>query len=524
MMNPIKKLITTDFTQPKDRKRIFKNIRTLFDLSYKNEYTLDDNTWNDLMMDDVFKELDRTYTSSGEAVLYSMLRNPLMDRDKLEEREKYINLFRENKKLSGDLRYILFNMGFDSNNRLIEMLEGLLSVSKFKFYFYTFIGQLLPLLLIILTIILKEPRLIIGIAILINLNIYITDKEKNNVKATGIVCLRNLLDAAYKLSKKDNLTLSPYTKKLKSTLNIKEVKSIDRSTKFIKVITGFAGLLEYLAVPFLLEVTTYYKISGYLLENEDKLLTLYYLVGEIDALISIASYKESNISKITSPKFTDKTSIKIIDGIHPLLKKPVENSVTIEKNGIVLTGTNMSGKSTFLRMISTNILLAQTFNFVFAKEYEACFLNLVSSISPKDDINEGKSYYLAEAESILRIIKALDNDIPVFCPIDEIFRGTNPIERISSSAEILSYINSKDAICIVATHDRELSEMLKDHYEFYYFSEDINSTEGLSFDYKLKEGVSNTRNAIKLLDYVGFPKEITAAAYQRAETLNENFI
>ncbi|WP_143315344.1 DNA mismatch repair protein MutS [Clostridium sp. HBUAS56017] len=523
-MNTIKKLILSDFTRTKDSKRNFTKIRALFDLSYKNEYTIDDNTWDDLMMNDVFTKLDRTYSSSGEAALYSMLRNPLMDKDKLEKRENLIELFRKNKELSGNIRYILFNMGFDSKNRLIEMLEGSLAVSKAKFFLYMILGQIVPLLLIILAFAFKEPRFAFGFFILVYLNIYITHKEKNNVTATGIIYLRDLLTAANKISKEDNLALASMTKKIKSALNDKEIKSIDRSTQFIKFITGYGEILEYLSVPFLLEVTNYYKISGILSNSEDKILTLYYLIGEIDALISIASYKEINISNCATPKFLDNTTLKIVDGIHPLLNKPVANSISIEKNGIVLTGTNMSGKSTFLRMMSTNILLAQTFNFVLAKEYEACFLNIVSSISPKDDINSGKSYYLSEAESVLRIIKALDSDIPVFCPIDEIFRGTNPIERISSSAEILSYINRRNAICIVATHDRELSEMLKDQYDFYYFSEDVNNTEGLSFDYKLKEGISNTRNAIKLLDYIGYPKEIIEAAYKKAETLNTNFI
>jgi DNA mismatch repair ATPase MutS len=522
IMNPVKKLIITDFTRIKDRRRNLNKIRTLFDLSYKNQYVIDDNTWDDLIMNDVFSALDRTYSTCGEAALYSMLRNPLMNETKLKERQKYINLFKENKKLSGNLRYILFNMGFDSDNRLIEMLEGLLSVSKFKFFLYTLLGQVIPLLLILLAILFKEPKFVIATGVIININILITQKEKNTVKATGIVHLRDLLNASIKISKEDNLTLSPLIKKIKSALN--EIKSIDRATKFINIITGLGGILEYISVPFLIEVTTYYRVSGMLVEKEDKILSLYYMIGEIDALISIASYLESNKNRYTIPQFIDETRIKITEGIHPLLKKPVANSISIEKNGIVLTGTNMSGKSTFLRMISTNILLAQTFNFALAKEYESCFLNIVSSISPQDDINAGKSYYLAEAESMLRIINALDEEMPVFCPIDEIFRGTNPIERISSSAEILSYINNKDAICIVATHDRELSEMLKDKYDFYYFSEDVNSNDGLSFDYKLKEGVSNTRNAIKLLDYVGFPREITAAAYKRAENLNDNFI
>lgn len=169
------------------------------------------------------------------------------------------------------------------------------------------------------------------------------------------------------------------------------------------------------------------------------------------------------------------------------------------------------------------MLLAQTFDFVLAEKYEAPIFNIVSSISPNDDLSSGKSFYMAEAESILRIIKALDKDLPVFCPIDEIFRGTNPIERISASAEILTYINKKNSISIVATHDRELVDILKDNYEFYYFSESVDSKEGLSFDYKLKKGVSKTRNAIKLLDYIGYPKDIIKKAYERSEKL-EGFI
>lgn len=211
------------------------------------------------------------------------------------------------------------------------------------------------------------------------------------------------------------------------------------------------------------------------------------------------------------------------EGVHPLVEDAVPNSININNKGIVLTGTNMSGKSTFLRMLGINIILAQSFNFVLAKKYESCFFNIVSSISPNDDVNEGKSYYMAEAESILRIIKATEKGIPVFCPIDEIFRGTNPTERIAASAEILKYINSKKTISIVATHDRELSDILKENYEFFYFSEKVDSKEGLSFDYKLKSGVSKTKNAIKLLEYIGYPEDIVKNAYKRSEVL-EKFI
>ena len=176
-----------------------------------------------------------------------------------------------------------------------------------------------------------------------------------------------------------------------------------------------------------------------------------------------------------------------------------------------------------VRNNSSRFRLAQTFYFTLAKEYEACFFNIVSSISPNDDVTAGKSFFMAEVESISRIIKALEKDAPVFCPIDEIFRGTNPIERIAMSAEILLYLNQHKTISIVATHDRELVDILKENYKFYYFSESVDSHKGLSFDYKLKTGVSQTRNAIKLLEYCDYPKEIVNNAYKRAESI-EGFI
>ena len=515
-VNVSKKFIKRDLNRTKNNHRNFNQIRTIFDLSEKNEFTIDDQTWNDLMMDEVFNELDRTYSTEGEAALYKMLRNPIVDEEELKERGKLINLFKEDMDLTINLRHILYNMIFDSKNRLIEMLNEFLSINKFKYYFYSILG-FIPVLIIAAAIIFKEPQFMIVLMVDIFFHMYIHNKEGETISPVGLVYLRDLINSANKLSTIKNEEMKVHTTKIKNLL--KSLGIIDRSTYILKTINSFGGFFEVLAIPFLIEESTYYRISGKLAKEKDKILELYYLVGEIDALISVAIYENNNKDKCSTPKFIKETSLKIKDGIHPLLKKPVANSINISKKGIVLTGTNMSGKSTFLRMISTNILLAQTFNLVLAKEYEGCFLNVVSSISPKDDIVNGKSYYMAEAESILRIIKASEGEIPVFCPIDEIFRGTNPLERISSSAEILSYINKRNGICIVATHDRELSDMLKDNYDFYYFSEEVDSENGLKFDYKLKKGISKTRNAIKLLEYVGYPKEIIENSFKRVEKM-----
>ncbi|EHI99796.1 DNA mismatch repair protein MutS domain protein [Clostridium sp. DL-VIII] len=515
-INVSRSFIQKDLNADKNKKRDIDKIRTLFDIEAKNEFTLDNQTWDDLIMDEVFYKLDRTYSAEGESVLYTMLRNPLIDEMELKERGKLIDIFKENIDLTVEIRRIFCNMVYDKKNRLIEMMNGIIHVNKSKFFIYSFLG-VLPILLIAAAIILKQPDLMMLVMIDIFVQIYIHTKEHENINAIGLIYLRDLISAAKKLSKIENEEIQSYITRIREVL--REIKSIDKSTCLISIVNSFDGLFELISIPFLIEEITYYKTNEKLLERKDKILDLYYLVGELDALISIAIYENKNKEKCTSPRFIKETSLKINDGIHPLLKKPVGNSIDIAKNGIVLTGTNMSGKSTFLRMVSTNILLAQTFNFALAKEYEGCLLNIVSSISPKDDIIHGKSYYLAEAEAILRIIKASEKEIPVFCPIDEIFRGTNPLERISSSAEILNYINKGKAICIVATHDRELSEMLKENYDFYYFSEEIDEKNGLKFDYKLKRGISKTRNAIKLLEYVGYPKEILENSYKRIESM-----
>ncbi|GAA0076959.1 DNA mismatch repair protein MutS [Clostridium sp. CTA-5] len=515
-----KDFIKKDLNSTKYRKRNFNQINLLFQLSKKNDFTIDNQTWDDLMMDDVFYELDRTYSTEGEAALYKMLRNPIMDEEKLKERSKLIDLFKKDLDLTVNLRRIFYNMIYDSKNRLLDMINDLIPVSKLKSLIYGIAG-IIPILLILAAIIFKEPKLMIAVLVDIFINMYIHNKEESTINAIGLIYLRDLINTSKKLLYIKNEEIKLYTTKMKALLN--ELSVLDKSTYLLKVLNSFGGLLQMFSIPFLIEESVFYRMSIKLVGKKDKILELYYLVGELDALISIALYQNDNKKKYCTPQFIKENSLKIIDGIHPLLKDPVANSLEISKKGIVLTGTNMSGKSTFLRMISTNILLAQTFNFALAHEYKGCFLNIISSISPKDDITSGKSYYLAEAESILRIIKGSEKEIPVFCAIDEIFRGTNPAERISSSAEILNYINKRNAICIVATHDRELSDILKENYDFYYFSEDVDNKNGLKFDYKLKKGISKTRNAIKLLEYIGYPKEIIQNSYRRVERM-ENFI
>lgn len=498
----------------KDRK--FKNIRKFFDMKEKQDYTIDDETWSDMDMDRVYGKLDRNSSTLGESVLYHMLRNPLKDEEKLKDRNKLIQSFKEDVKLREQLLITYYQLGRDRKNTFLEMIESELVVNKMKYYLYTILGKIFPLIAILFTIFVDESYAKY-IAISAALNMFVNYMERNTIKSRGIIYLRGIIKAAKKIASIKNNELSYYTDNINN--NLKEVKSIDRGTFLIGFVNMWQGLFEAICVIFLIEECAYYKVSEVLKYKKEYIMNIFYILGELEALLSISGYQKNLKEDYVNPIFTKEVFLDIKEGIHPLLDKPVANSISIKDKGIVLTGTNMSGKSTFLRMLGINILLSQTFYFALAKEYKASFFNIVSSISPNDDLSKGKSYYMAEAEGILRIVKALEKDLPVFCPIDEIFRGTNPIERIAMSAEILSYLQNGRTVSIVATHDRELVDILKDSYEFYYFSESVDSKNGLDFDYKLKVGVSNTRNAIKLLEYIGYPKKITEKAYKRAETI-----
>lgn len=509
-------LVRRDYKDKFHKVRNYNNIKKFFELSEKGDYTLDDQTWDDLDMDRVYAKLDRNYSSLGESALYSMLRNPLMDEEKLKQRSDLIEVFKEKEALRDKLLCIFFNLNRDRKNSFLDMIENELVANRSKYYLYTFIGKVLPIIMILLSIFI-DRKYMMWLLALTGINMFINNNERNTIKSNGIFYLRNIISSAKKIAAIKDENISYYTDKINAIL--KHVKDMDRGTKLISLVNMWGGFFESLSVIFLIEESAYYSISSALKEKKQYLLDLYYIVGELEALLSVSGYQYNLEQTYVEPTFRKELSLNITDGVHPLIENAVPNSIDIKSKGIVLTGTNMSGKSTFLRMLGINIIFAQTFYFALAEDYEACFFNVVSSISPNDDLAKGKSFYMAEAEAILRIINALDREVPVFCPIDEIFRGTNPVERISMSAEILTYLSNGNSISLVATHDRELVDILKDIYEFYYFSEDVDNKKGLSFDYKLKKGITQSRNAIKLLEYIGYPKTIVDKSYKRAESI-----
>ena len=255
-------------------------------------------------------------------------------------------------------------------------------------------------------------------------------------------------------------------------------------------------------------------------------MELYDIIGYVDALIGVASYR-NGLEAYCIPELWEykdgKRCLTIDELYHPLIKNPVKNTIDTQKS-ILFTGSNASGKSTFLKAAAINVIFAQTIHTVLGNQYKACFYRVYSSMALRDDILSKESYFIVEIKSLKRIFSELSQDTtPVLCFIDEILRGTNTVERVAASSQLLEEIAKDNALCFAATHDIELTYLLEDIYANYHF-EELLSEGDVSFDYKLKDGRANSRNAIRLLEMIGFEQTVVDKSQQRVETFLEKGI
>jgi hypothetical protein len=193
---------------------------------------------------------------------------------------------------------------------------------------------------------------------------------------------------------------------------------------------------------------------------------------------------------------------------HPLLpaKSRVSNDFEVPRKGSIalITGSNMSGKSTFLRSVGVNLVLAYAGAPVCAAQLECAWMPIHTSMRVTDDLGSGVSSFYAELLRVKMIIDA-SRERTILCLIDEIFRGTNSTDRLAGAAEVLKTLTALQTIGLVSTHDLELSRLADespDAFRNYHFSEQY-SESGIEFDYKLKPGKSRTTNALFLMRKLG---------------------
>jgi len=239
-------------------------------------------------------------------------------------------------------------------------------------------------------------------------------------------------------------------------------------------------------------------------------------ISELEALSSLANFAWLNQS-FTFPKFSlDESIFFQAKGLgHPMIpeKKRITNQYSISGKGKVhlLTGSNMSGKSTFLRTVGVNWILARSGAPVCADALTCSLPELWTSIRIEDSLVEGISFFLAEVQRLKQILRRIDEtDGAVFFLLDEIFKGTNSRERLIASKALIEKLRDGKSCGVISTHDLELlalADLFPQQISNYHFCECV-SQGSMTFDYKLREGELTTTNALKVMELAGLPLDL----------------
>lgn len=477
---------------------------------------IDDITWNDLSMNEVFQRTAQCDSSAGEEILYWRMRRNRMSCEEQRAFEQWVRRWGDEEKERERIEEMLCDIGkSDASYYIPAYLD---SIEAYILPFQWVYRMLQILLAVSFAGLLVFPGdwsvfPFVGMCA-VNLALYVWFNLKHELElslvGTAVSLLRNAKQIA---GQKDVGDLFPELGKalggLRGVIRGERILRIRKESKISGDATG--AFLDYMLGITLCQITTYNKVMKRMAGNIENYLTVYRCIGELDAAISTASFRKS-LPWCCTPEYTKEKKLEMKGIYHPLIKDPVANDLTLEKSCLI-TGSNASGKSTFIKAAAVNAILAQSINTCAAGYFSMPQTEVITSMAVKDDLMAGESYFIREIRYLKRILDSLTDERMTICAIDEILRGTNTGERIRASRAILEYLRDKNCIALVATHDKELTELLGNDYLNYHFSEEIGE-EDISFSYKIMEGPATSQNGVKLLEFAGFPREIIEAAQE----------
>ena len=225
-----------------------------------------------------------------------------------------------------------------------------------------------------------------------------------------------------------------------------------------------------------------------------------------DALVSMATFR-LNEDEAQEATIIDSSGVsyKARSIYHPFLgEKAVRNNFDIQNHEYyIITGANMAGKSTFLRTLGVNYILAMNGLPVFAEEMRVSVFRLFTNMRTTDDLTHGISYFNAELLRLKQLIASLDPNVPSLIILDEILKGTNSLDKLNGSRLFLEYISERNVTGVIATHDLELSKLEDENPQrFHNYSFEIELGTDVTYTYKIGRGVARNQNATFLLKQI----------------------
>lgn len=464
----------------------------------------------------LFQFLNETNTYFGKEILSQFLSPSEKNLDTILKRQKAVkelsklNYFCENLKCEG----MQSEQVSTNPKKIIEYFES--DEKVINSWVLRLIISILPILTVLLPLLIYESpsqpkQIMLLVIILIQVALYIFYLPK----------LSKVLNEVRKFKKSINNFKSMFMlieqEKFESKLN----KDMQKNLVHKKLASKYIKNLEYISdaidirhnplihiilnIFFLYDFHCLFALEDLRDESGKDIRKWLRTLGFFEALTSIAVLPQL-YTDWTYPKITkDIFEINAKNMGHPLINndKRVYNDLIL-KNTIIVSGSNMSGKTTFLRTIGINLILAYTGAPVCATQFTTPILDVYTSMRIQDNLKDNVSTFNAE---LIRVKKIIDNSrlrTPMIFLIDEIYRGTNTKDRIFGAERTLLQLRKAWIIGAISTHDLDLCSLEKEDNNFtnYYFSEEYIDNE-IRFDYKIKKGISTTRNARYLMKLVG---------------------
>ena len=313
--------------------------------------------------------------------------------------------------------------------------------------------------------------------------------------------------------------------KLKQTMRtngVSPVESLDDLSRRVNVAASRRS--AFWGIPYLfgqlllqLDIHVLQYLEGWQRKHGSHARRWFEGLAELESLSSLSAVAHDHPTWCYPTVKSDLTQLEGKQLGHPLIASDVRvsNDVSLGPKGrfLLVTGSNMSGKSTLLRSIGLNVILAQTGAPVCADECSLPELCVATSMRVRDSLSDGVSFYMAELQRLKEVVDqaaemSKDANRTLIYLLDEILLGTNSAERHVAVVEVVRHLLDAGAIGAISTHDLELgnSEQLSDACDPVHFRERIEEVDGesqMTFDYQMRDGVATTTNALKLLEMVG---------------------
>lgn len=462
----------------------------------------------------LFQYLNRSSTLKGSEILAALLTSEpggaetILDRQKIIDDLKNRIDFRQYFTARGEL----VKEKADDLKDISRWLDTDAYISKYPWLFYLAMGvSLLSVIIIIWGIFDPARYLLLGYLFVLNLTLLSPFLLRTQKYQAAISRKHELLEGYARLLKQIACTSFEHPELQKRSRKAMEgMRQVARLSKLLQIFDQRLSMMLGLLLNglFLFDFTMLFLLERWKKKNRQDIMVWIEITGWTDALISLAGFAW-NHPDFSTPEVNELGEDMEIAGLaHPLIphQKRVANDLEItSEKVVVITGANMAGKSTFLRSMGINMVLAYTGCPVCATLFRCSYMGLHSSMRTADSLKDEESYFLAEIKQLQLIVREMESGKAMLILLDEVLKGTNTTDKKLGSVGLIRKAILYPVRCLIATHDLSLGELEKAHEGQvinYCFESYIKDME-LSFDYTMRKGIATNMNASFLMKKMG---------------------